>query len=108
MSGSLKLFVYYSDPNLNLMLDIFEANAEFRIGAEITDLTGHSFHHLTLGRGGRPNQQSSDQASVGEFAEEEYKEDDPNTPVDKVENLKDGVVPVGFIKPANHEGGALG
>ena len=87
---------------------IFEANTEFRIRAEITDLAGHGLHYQTLVREGRPNQHSFYEASVGEFAEEEYKEDDPNTPVDKVENLKDGVVPVGFIKPANHEGGALG
>ena len=75
--------VYLFRPKFNA---IFEANAEFRIRAEITDLAGHSFDHQTLASGGRPNQQSFYQASIGEFAEEEYEEDDPNTPVDKVEN----------------------
>ena len=71
-------------------------------------MAGHSFDHQTLASGGRPNQQGFYQASIGEFAEEEYEEDDPNTPVDKVENLKDWMVRVRFIKPFNHIEGTLG
>ena len=87
---------------------IFEANTEFRIRAEITDLAGHGLHYQTLVREGRPNQHSFYEASVGEFAEEEEEVDDPDARVDKVENLEYRVVQAGFIKPGKHEMGTLG
>ena len=71
-------------------------------------MTGHSFDHEALIRGGQPHQQSSDEASVGGFQEEEEEQDDPDTPVDEVEDFKGRVVRVGVIPPAHHEGGALG
>ena len=70
-------------------------------------MTGHSFGHEAVTGGGRPHQQGFDEASVGGFQEEEDEQDDPDTPVDKVEDLKGRVVPVGVIPPTHHEGGAL-
>ena len=71
-------------------------------------MTGHSFDHEALISGGQPHQQSFDEASVGGFQEEEDEQDDSDTPVDEVEDLKGRVVRVGVIPPAHHEGGALG
>ena len=103
----LSNYLFILRPKYNV---ISEANAEFGIRAEITDLAGHGLHRQTLtGRGpARVLQQSVEMLPVGGFAEEQDEEDHPDAPVDKVENLKDRVVQVCFIKPANHEGGALG